>query len=57
MKVIKYTIYRNGEEVCYFWTSPSQVDRLNLVLSKLIRLSAKFMPTSSYQFDYNKTEI
>lgn len=57
MKVIKYTIYRNGEEVCYFWTSPSQVDRLNLVLSKLIRLSAKFMPTSSCQFDYNKTEI
>lgn len=57
MKVIKYTIYRNGEDECFFLVPPSQVERLNLFLSKLIRFSAKLMPTSNYQFDYKESEI
>lgn len=50
MKVLKYTIYRNGEEECFFWVPISQAERLNLILTKL-------MPTSNYQFDYKETEI
>lgn len=57
MKVLKYTIYRNGEAECFFWVLPSQDERLNLILTRLIRFSAKLMPTSNYQFDYTETEI
>ncbi len=57
MKVYKYTIYRNGEAECFFWVPASQVERLNLVLTRLIRFSAKLLPTSNYQYDYKKTEI
>ena len=57
MKVLKYTIYRNGEEECFFWVPTSQAERLNLILTKLIRFSAKLMPTSNYQFDYKENEI
>lgn len=57
MKVIKYTIYQNGAEECFFWTPLSQVNRLNLILARLIRFSVKFIPILNYQFDYKETEI
>lgn len=57
MKVYKYTIYRNGEAECFFWVPNSQIDRLNIFLSKLIRFSAKLMPTSNYQLDSELVEI
>lgn len=57
MKVIKYTILRNGEVECFFWAPVYQFERINLVLTKLMRISAHFIPTSNYQFEWVKTEI
>ena len=55
MKLQEFTLFKNGEPVCFCWCPASQVQRFQLIIGHLCKLAAHI--GFNYQFESKTIEI